>query len=429
MLSEQCTGGFCPAGLKTRSGQLWFPTLKGVVMVQPQLRQTTAPPPPVVLEEVMVDGMPLRNWAGTSPGGDKPGEPARAQAGLTAQGGSGLPTANSSANITLSPGRHQLEFHYAGLSFSTPDRVRFRYQMEGLEPDWVEAGTRRTAYYGYVPPGFYRFKVTARNGDGVWNEAGASLGVTVLPRFWQTWWFLGLLALGILGSVAGAARIVEKRKLDHRLAGLEAERTLERERARIAQDLHDDLGASLTRISLLSDLVKADKEVPAQVETHANKIAQSARQTVRALDEIVWALRPGSDSVQSLVEYIAHFATELFEGDRARCRLDLPADVPRRFLLPEVRHNIFLIIKEALTNALRHAQAHEVRVQVKTEMDSLEIVVQDDGRGFEPQAPLRPGKHEGLGNMRRRAEAMGGSLAVDSAAGAGTAVRLVVRFP
>jgi signal transduction histidine kinase len=140
-------------------------------------------------------------------------------------------------------------------------------------------------------------------------------------------------------------------------------------------------------------------------------------------------LRPGSDSLQSLVEYIAHFANELFEGDQARCRLDLPHDLPARPLPPEMRHNIFLVVKEALTNALKHAQAKEVRVQAKASANSLEILVQDDGRGFQPQPPSTPGKQHGLGNMRRRAEAMGGTLVVQSALGKGTSVRLLVNFP
>jgi signal transduction histidine kinase len=251
-----------------------------------------------------------------------------------------------------------------------------------------------------------------------------------LPHFWQARWVIGLASLGLLASVAGTVRILEKKKHQRRLRLLEQERTLEHERARIAQDLHDDLGSSLTRISLLSDLARADKENPGQVEAHAQKISHSAGQTVRALEEIVWALRPGSDSLQSLVEYIAHFANELFEGDTTRCRLDLPHDLPPQSLPPEMRHNIFLIVKEALTNALKHAQAREVQVQAKVSRRTLEITVQDDGQGFESRAlPQQPGKRHGLGNMRRRAEDMGGTLTVESAPGRGTTVRLAVNFP
>ncbi len=154
----------------------------------------------------------------------------------------------------------------------------------------------------------------------------------------------------------------------------EQQRALEQERARIAQDLHDDLGSSLTRLSLLSGLIKADKDNPEQVEAHASKLSQSADQTVRALEEIVWAVRPGSDTLQSLADYIAHFANELFDGNPTHCRLDLPHDLPALPLPPDMRHNIFLIVKEALTNALKHAGAREVQVHAKVHGRMIEIL-------------------------------------------------------
>jgi len=403
MPSEECTGGFCPAGLKTKSGQLCFSTLKGIVVTDPRSQRPDAPAPAVMLEETTIDGVAAELVS---------------------------PTVAAAPVLKISPGQHRLEFHYTGISFGAPERVRFRYRLEPLDTDWVEAGARRAAFYSYVPPGQYQFRVIAAYSGGSWSAGGASVLVIVLPHFWQAGWFIALASLGLLASVGGTVRMVEKRKHQRRLKLLEQERALERERARIAQDLHDDLGSSLTRISLLSDLARADKDSPGQVEAHAQKISQSAGQTVRALEEIVWALRPGSDSLQSLVEYIAHFANELFEGDSARCRLDLPQDLPARSLPPEMRHNIFLVVKEALTNALKHARAREVRLQAKASAKTLEIVVQDDGQGFEAQGlPPKPGKHQGLGNMRRRAEDMGGTVAVESAPGKGTVVRLMVCFP
>jgi signal transduction histidine kinase len=334
---------------------------------------------------------------------------------------------NSLIALRVPPGKHRLDFRYTGLSFNAPERVRFRYRLEGLDPGWSEAGASRTASYPYIPPGEYRFHVIACNRIGVWNERGASLPLTVMSHFWQARWFIGLVALGLLGTVAGAARIIEKRKLQRRLARAEQERALERERARIAQDLHDDLGSSLTRISLLSDLAKADKDSPAQVETHMDKISQSAAQTVRSLEEIVWAVRPGSDSLQSLVEYISHFANEMFEGGPTRCRLDVPQEIPARMLPPEVRHDIFLIVKEALTNALKHSGASEVHVHATASDSHLEITVQDNGAGFE--VPPQDGHRHGLENMRRRAEAIGAKLELSATSGKGTTVRLVTPLP
>ena len=416
MPSEECTGGFFPAGLKTRSGRLCFTTLKGMVVADPRTQAVGLPAPTVVLEEVMIDGVAT--------------DLKRSQAG-GAPIASANPFASAAAiEIRVPPGKNRVEFRYTGISFSSPERVRFRYRLEPLQTDWEEAGLRRTAFYSYVPPGQYQFRVIACASGGTWNEAGASLALVVQRHWWQSWWAMGLPALGLMAALAGAVRIAEKRKHQRRLKLLEQERTLERERARISQDLHDDLGSSLTRISLLSDLVWADRDNPSQVEAHLQKISQSAAQTVRALEEIVWALRPGSDSLQSLVEYIAHFANELFEGDSTRCRLDLPHDLPARSLPPEMRHNIFLVVKEALTNALKHSQAREVRVQAKATANLLEIVVQDGGRGFAAQALApAPGKCHGLGNMRLRAKEMGGTLAIESAPGHGTAVRLIVNFP
>jgi len=229
--------------------------------------------------------------------------------------------------------------------------------------------------------------------------------------------------------VGMTVRVVEKKKFQRQLQHAEQEHALERERARIAQDLHDELGSLLTRISLLGGLLRADKDNPEQVDVHAGKISQSADQTVRALEEIVWAVRPGSDTLPSLVEYIAHFANELFEGNATRCRLDLPPDLPARPLPPDVRHNIFLIVKEGLTNVLKHAGASEVHLQIKVTPQTLEIVIADNGKGFDTNSAMTDGQGNGLGNMKRRAEAVGGKLTLTSASGQGARVEFSVSFP
>jgi signal transduction histidine kinase/ligand-binding sensor domain-containing protein len=390
MLSEECISGFFPIGLRTKSGLLWFPTQEGIVVADPHHQMTDMPPPAVVLEETLVDGMP-----------------------------------DAAESLHLSPGKHWLEFRYTGLNFDAPERVRFRYRLEGLNSEWVEAGSSRSASFPYVPYGEYRFEVIAGNGEGGWNKTGASVSVTVKPYFWQTWWFRVPAFFSLLAIIAVTSRVMVKRKLQRQLEQLEQERALAQERERIARDLHDDLGSSLARISLLSGLLKADRNNPTQVESHAVKISQSADQTVRALEEIVWAVRPGSDSLQSLVEYIAHFANELFDGGEIRCRLDLPHDLPARPLPPDVRHNIFLVVKEALTNTLKHAAAREVRISAEATADALKIMVQDDGKGFDTN---RQSRGNGLGNMRRRAQAMGETVSIESRPGQGTTVRLSLHF-
>lgn len=408
MSSEECTGGFFPAALKDASGLLWFPTAKGIAIIDPVPGKEPSFSPAVTIEEILLDG-----------------EPVRRAGGMASQK---INAANAQADaLEIPPGRHRLELRFTGISLGGAERMRFRYRLEGLDADWVDAGAQRTAIYNYIPPGRYQFIVTACDNEGVWNENGARLGIRALPHFWQRWWFIPLVAVAVLGTVAGGVRGVEKRQTQRRLRYLEQQRALEKERARIAQDLHDDLGSSLARISLLSSLAVADKDSPAQVELHVSKIAQSANDTVRALEEIVWAVRPGSDSLQSLLDYIVHFATELFEGNGVRCRLDLPPELPARSLPPEIRHNIFLVVKEALANVVKHANAREVSVQARASARSLEILVHDDGKGFDVDSQAT-GRRNGLGNMRHRAQSIGGTLAVQSAPGSGTIVHLTVNF-
>ncbi|HYG24142.1 MAG TPA: two-component regulator propeller domain-containing protein [Verrucomicrobiae bacterium] len=405
MPSEECTGGYSPAGMKTGSGKLWFATSSGIAVADPQKHQADAPPPVVRLEEVFIDGsaVEFRHALNRSPA------PSQAEP------------------LRIAPGKKRIEFHYAGLSFAAPDRVRFRYRLVGADPDWVEAGTRRSVFYGYLPPGDYRFEVKACSGAGAWNELALSLPLQVQRRFYQSYWFLGALAFGGILFAGAMARLVERRKHQARLRSLEQERAVARERARIAQDLHDDLGSSLTRISLLSDSLKEDVGHASPLEPKVARISQASAQTVRALEEIVWALRPGSDTVESLVEYISHVAHELFDGERTKCRLSFPSDIPGQRLPPEVRHNIFLVVKEALTNALKHARASEVVVQGEFDDGRLLLKVSDDGQGWNPDHAAT--HRNGLNNMRRRAEEMGGMLEVDSRPGAGTRVTLTVNVP
>jgi len=419
MLSEECTGGFCPAGLKTRSGQLWFATTKGIVGLDPHPDRQSEPPPPAVLEAVLVDDTPVT----VSTRG--PGSPAL----LETAGADPLARIPGDERVIIGPGRHRIEIRYTGLSFTGPERVRFHYRLDPLDAAWVEAGIRRSAYYDNVPPGDYTFRVSVCNREGLWSQQDARLELTVQTRFFQSVWFRLTLGGAFLLTVAGLAHLAEKRRTKRRFDQLAQAHAIERERSRIAQDLHDDLGSSLTRISLTCGLLKTDRENPAQVDAHVARISQAAGQTVRSLEEIVWALRPGSDSLQSLVDYIAHFADELSEGSAARCRLDLPHDLPSCSLPPEARHDIFLIVKEALTNAYQHAKPREVSIRAAIAGRVLELVVEDDGQGFRPEESTRDSQRQGLGNMRRRAAALQARLEIRSAPGAGTKVRLEVPLP
>jgi signal transduction histidine kinase len=327
--------------------------------------------------------------------------------------------------LEIPPGKRQVEFHYTGLSLSSPERVRFRYCLEGVDSGWVDAGARRVANYAYLPPGDYRFRVTAHSGNGVWSQSEASMTVTVRPYFWQTWWFKLALAAGFTVGVVAFVRYVSFRRLQRQLRLTEQQAALQRERARIAKDIHDDLGANLTQIALLGELAQRDLARQDKATQRVGTISSTARQTIKSLDEIVWAVNPRNDTLSHLVEYTGQFALDYLQLAGIRCRLDFPDHIPARSLSADLRHNVFLAAKEALTNIVKHARATEVRLRVSVTVPGLELVLEDNGQGFEP-APDAPGA-DGLRNMRHRLTDIGGECRIESRPGVGT--RVVLRLP
>jgi signal transduction histidine kinase len=319
-----------------------------------------------------------------------------------------------------------LEFRFTALDLESPESCRFKYKLDDVDADWKDAGTRRTANYNNVYPGKYHFHVMACSRDGVWNEAGASLALVLQPHFWQTLWARALAALFVIGAAAGTARYVTKRRMQRKLAALEQRHAIERERGRIAKDIHDDLGSSLTRIMMLGQRAEEGLVNREDVGVHVNKIVASARSTVQAMDEIVWAVNPENDSVEGLIGYIGHYADEFFEDTNVRCRLEIPVKLPGTNLPAEVRHDLFLVVKEAFNNVLKHARASEVRVRVVAADSTLAISIEDNGCGFDLQqtSPSR----NGLRNMHRRLEAHGGGLAVVSSPEHGTQLRITAKL-
>lgn len=412
----ECSGGSQPAAWRDAGGRLWFTTAKGVVSVQPDELPFNSLPPPVVIEEVRVAGQPCAMVRKNRPG-------AAADANT-------LPLVEAEAR------RHHLEIQFTGLSFTAPDQVRFRWKLEGWDEEWVAGGTRRATSYSYLPPGDYVFHVTACNNDGVWNEAGAALVIRMLPSFWQTRWFqIGAALLG-LGTAAATARFVTVRKARRRLEELERQHALEQERSRIAKDIHDDLGASLTHITMLSQSAREKLEDSAPANGDLRQIYGTARELTRAMEEVVWAVSPRQDSLDSLVTYLGTFAQDFAGASSLRCRLDLPAQVPELPLSSQVRHNVFLAFKEALHNVAKHAAATEVRISLKVEAGSFVLMVEDNGRGFRRDQPgsvpapagelaARLLTGHGLPNMRSRLEQIGGYCDIQSQYGLGTRVRFV----
>ena len=315
------------------------------------------------------------------------------------------------------------------MSLASPEQVRFRYRLDGLESTWIEAGATRSANYSYLPPGTYQFIVAASLGDGQWSPASTGPAFTVLPSMTEIWWVRAAFGLAAVALVAGTVRYSSTRRLRRRLERLEWQRAVERDRSRIAQDIHDDLGAGLTQITLLSELARRDSRH--DMEAQLAQISDTARELTQAVDEIVWAVNPRQDTLDGLVSYICQFAQEYLKVAGILCRLDVPASLPPQPLTADVRHNLFLAVKEALNNIVKHAQAREVWLRLAHEGARLMLVIEDDGRGFGEgtvmaDAPARASSGHGLENLASRLSAIGGRCAISSEPGCGTRVELTV---
>jgi signal transduction histidine kinase len=400
----QCSGGLQPAGCKTSDGRLWFPTAKGLVAIDPENVKTNQLPPPVVIEEATIDDRVAFDGA------------------------------DDSRPMVIPPGSHRIEFRYTGLSLVAAEKVRFKYRLNGWDKEWINAGTRRVAHYAYIPPGNYAFQVIACNNDAVWNETGAQIAFAALPYFWQTVWFRILSGAATLAAGGGIVWLDARRRMRRKLERLERQRSLEQERTRIANDIHDDLGVQLTRIGMLSDPARIALQGSEQASADLNRIYTATHELTRAMDEIVWAVNPHHDTFESLVNYLHKFAQDFLEAADLRCRLDMPIQLPSWPLSAEVRHNLFLAFKETLNNVVKHANATEVRISLALETAAFTLAIEDNGRGFVLEntedgiisLPAQQGRGNGLRNMKHRLAEINGCCEITSVPGRGTQVTFVL---
>ncbi len=387
--SEGLSGVYClgtcqPMAWKADGGRLWFATQQGVLALESAALKSNLQPPPVFIDEFVVNDQPF----------------------------------SMADPIKVPPIRKKLEFRFSVLSYSAPEKVRIRHQLENVDSDWIET-SQRVASYGGLLPGDYRLRVTACNGDGIWNDTGATLAFTVLPAWWQSWWFRGAAGLVFTGTVVSSVRVWSHRRLKLRLERLEHQRALEKERARIARDLHDDLGASLTQIGLQADLTRGQDVPPEELKRQAAQLATQVRTLAHELDAIVWSVNPKNDSLDKLVTYLCQFSQEFFRLTPIRCRLDVGEDIPACPLTPEVRHDLFLVTKEAMNNVVKHSTATEVWLRLAVRNGVFHMLLEDNGCGFS-LAELEHSDRNGLRNMRARVEEFGGTFELRSQPGQGT---------
>ena len=389
--SETATNSH-PSAWGSRDGRLWFATPRGLVEVDPARFPVNELPPPVAIERFTVDDLaqpPLRGA----------GSWTRVQAGHV-----------------------HFEFDYAGLSFVAPQKVMYRYMLEGFDKGWTDAGTRRTAYYTNIPPGKYTFRVLAENNDGIWNTAGASFSFELEPHFYQTVWFYALLLAAIATGVFVLIRLRVNR----------AEREFKAvlgERGRIAREIHDTLAQGYVGISVqlevLAELLRQRRVDDAQKQlTQAREHVRSGLADAR---QSIWALRTQDSRETTLPVRIRRIA-ERAQGAGLEVHFNLFGAY--RALPSETEQEILRIAQEAIHNVKKHAGASQLTVQLKYLPDEVGLEVRDNGKGIETNGKFEPGPgHYGFTGMKERAAAIGGALDVSGAPGEGTTVRLMTPAP
>lgn len=404
-----------PAACKTRDGRLWFPTTHGVAVIDPAHFRSRSVPPLAVIEVVRANGKVVFG------NGPLPVLPPAASPQATPM--PGPETTRPGAGILLPPGGARvLEFHYTANAFVAPQRAQFRYRLLGFEREWSDAGTRRQAYYTGLRPGRYRFEVTACNRHGVWQEHPAAIALRLAPHYYQTWWFYTLIGLGTMALVA---LFVSWRARElQRIHQLERAQALDQQRRRIARDIHDELGSSLTHILQLTTSAQEVESSPGKPVGPSERIAAIAGEAVDNLGEIVWVNNPEYDTLEDLAAYLREYAASYFADTNVRLRCDFPETVPARRVSGLFRRHLVLLLKEALQNVSKHADARNVSIRLAVGSSRLELAVADDGLGFSAGNGRSNGS--GLSNMRSRVGELRGAFRADSGPDLGTRIQIEV---
>jgi ligand-binding sensor domain-containing protein/two-component sensor histidine kinase len=319
-----------------------------------------------------------------------------------------IPGKNEARQIELNYDQNFFSFEFAALNYRSPVKNQYAYQLVGVDKDWIYSGQQRLAHYTNIAPGTYVFKVKASNNDGIWNEKGTYITIIIHPPWWQMWWAYLLWAVIILSLLYSIYYI--------RISRL---RELLQVRNKIAHDLHDDVGSTLSSISIMSEMAK--RKVP-ESSVLLEKIGSNAQQMQENMSDIVWAINPKNDRFEDILKRMKMFASEMLEAKNIVLHFNADVALYHLKLSMEQRRNLYFIFKEAVTNTAKYAAATNVIVKVTLQNRMMELLVKDDGNGFDAAYQTMGGN--GLYNMQKRAEELNGTLKIDSIMGKGTVICL-----
>jgi signal transduction histidine kinase len=382
--NDEVVAGGSPAEWLAGDGEMWFATRGGVAVADTLHWGSSAGAPPVVVERFLVDDV---------------SEPLGAGA------------------VEIPYGRDRFTLEYAGLSFTTPTEVRYRFRLEPFDKDWVDAGERRSASYTNLAPGSYRFVVEAASGDGIWSAAGGEVRFRIVPPFYRRWWFMVLMALAVTALLAGMYLLrlrLLRRQFDAVLA----------ERNRMAREIHDTLTQDFVSTSLQLDIVSQQLQ-RGKVETAIEQVRRTRQMVTEGLTEArqsIWELRANSSQDSLPTRMTRLVQREAFAAIAPKLRVG----GAYRMLDARVEREVLRIAQEALSNVLHHAKAMEVAVELQYASDTLMLRITDNGAGFVVEEAASKTGHYGLLGMHERAAAIDATLDIESELGQGTRITLSV---
>lgn len=333
-----------------------------------------------------------------------------------------LPTESLSHNPDFSYNQNTFSFEVSAVEYTRPADNAYAYKLEGDENKWYYAGKNRNIRYSNLAPGSYALWVKAANSDGIWSVPSKLYQFEINPPYWNSWWFRTIICFSAFGFIVGITRFVSQQKLKKLLAKSEREREIEKIRIRISNDIHDDIGAGLSRLAMISEITKEENKLTGDVITKLDKLSSTSRELMTSLREIVWAMNPKNDQADSLLSYLRTYTYNYFEDSGIDIIINFPDEMDTISFNPEMRRNIFLIIKEAFNNALKYAVCSTIELSFQIENGLVIFEIKDNGIGFDKDDISEFGN--GLLNMYNRCEAIGGQLEINSASEKGTKICL-----
>jgi len=364
-----------------KTGNFYFGSIKGIVWFKPDQVNHEQQFPELIMTELLIN--------------DKKADSLNSPGYIT--------------NLSLPYYKNSFLFKFRGIDYINRDHVQYAYQLEGWDKDWIYSGTLNEVRYNNLPAAHYTFKIKASSGGGVWEDKIYKVSIVIAPPFWRTWWFTSLVILASLAFILAFVRYMYQTKVKQKLLELEKQQALHKERQRISREMHDDIGAGLTQIALMSESAKIKSKAPDNKELC--DIADTSRMLVDSMSEIIWTINPDNKTLEQFISYLRENLNKQLEYSGINYSVELPDEGQDILLRNEQMRNLLMVTKETVNNAIKHSRAKNISIKFLHQTDKLHIEIKDDGVGFDAQ---RKYSGNGLHNIRQRTREIGGEMQIAS---------------